>query len=299
MPGILPTVSRAISESDADDKTLILASWILTTADPIGVPFHAADFYDKAWTVGNASGNSFGGTGVCSLKGAQSRPVISTAVGAVSHTWGTASGATTNSAGYAIGATVITLAAAGSGTVLIGDRLTFEGDPNTVYRVTAGVADVSVGGAITLSAGLVNAIPASPVAVVMETGYPIGTQSIFINAAGVGTLLVGDSFTFAGDATVYTITSGDIDISNGGIINFKPTAQKLIAAAGVAMTLVPGPAGTVLNNAATTTPATAAVASVITTVENCVWVYPQLTTPGTAATVTVRLFARRPNILRH
>lgn len=79
----------------------------------------------------------------------------------VTFTKGTASGATTNNAGYAVGATVITLAAAGTGTILAGDVITFAGDTNQ-YVVASGDADVSNGGTITLAApGLRRAIPAA------------------------------------------------------------------------------------------------------------------------------------------
>lgn len=66
-------------------------------------------------------------------------------------TKGTNSGATTNNAGYAIGATVLTLASAGTGTILAGDVVTFAGDSNQ-YVVTSGDADVSNGGSITIAA---------------------------------------------------------------------------------------------------------------------------------------------------
>lgn len=74
---------------------------------------------------------------------------------------GTGASATTNNAGYAVGATVITLASAGTGTILDGDVITFAGDTNK-YVVASGDADVSGGGTITLQApGLMKAIPAS------------------------------------------------------------------------------------------------------------------------------------------
>jgi hypothetical protein len=77
------------------------------------------------------------------------------------HTAGTAASATTNNAGYAVGATVITLASAGTGTILAGDVITFAGDSNQ-YVVVSGDTDVSNGGTITLAApGLRQAIPAS------------------------------------------------------------------------------------------------------------------------------------------
>lgn len=66
------------------------------------------------------------------------------------HTAGTGASATTNAAGYAVGDTVLTLASAGTGTLLAGDVVTFAGDTN-VYVIASGDADVSDGGTITLS----------------------------------------------------------------------------------------------------------------------------------------------------
>lgn len=81
------------------------------------------------------------------------------------HTKGTGASATTNTAGYAVGATVITLASAGTGTMLAGDSITFAGDTNQ-YILASGDADVSNGGTITLAApGLLQAIPASATAI--------------------------------------------------------------------------------------------------------------------------------------
>ena len=68
-----------------------------------------------------------------------------------SHTAGTGSSATTDDAGYAVGATVLTLASAGTGTLLAGDVVSFAGDSNS-YVVVSGDADVSGGGTITLAA---------------------------------------------------------------------------------------------------------------------------------------------------
>jgi len=86
----------------------------------------------------------------------------------VAHTAGTAASATTDTAGYAVGATVITLAAAGTGTILVGDAVSFAGDPNK-YIVVSGDADVSNGGTITLQApGLRQAIPASATAITVS-----------------------------------------------------------------------------------------------------------------------------------
>lgn len=83
----------------------------------------------------------------------------------VTSTAGTGASATTNTAGYAIGATVITLASAGTGTIVAGDVITFAGDTNK-YVVASGDADVSNGGTITLAApGLRKALAASAIAI--------------------------------------------------------------------------------------------------------------------------------------
>lgn len=77
------------------------------------------------------------------------------------HTKGTGASATTNTAGYAVGATTITLASAGTGTIVAGDSITFAGDSNQ-YVVVTGDADVSGGGTVVIAApGLRQAIPAS------------------------------------------------------------------------------------------------------------------------------------------
>jgi hypothetical protein len=85
---------------------------------------------------------------------------------------GTGASATTNAAGYAVGATVITLASAGTGTIIAGDIITFAGDTNK-YVVAVGNANVSAGGTITLAAnGLRKAIPASATAITVVSAGP-------------------------------------------------------------------------------------------------------------------------------
>lgn len=87
---------------------------------------------------------------------------------------GTGSGATTDASGYAIGVTgPIALASAGTGTILVGDVITFAGDTNP-YMVLLGDTDVSDGGNITLQApGLLVAIPAAPTAITVRAGDQI------------------------------------------------------------------------------------------------------------------------------
>jgi hypothetical protein len=64
---------------------------------------------------------------------------------------GTASGATTDNAGYAVGTTTLTLASAGTGTLVAGDVVTFAGDTNK-YVIASGDTDVSNGGTFTIAA---------------------------------------------------------------------------------------------------------------------------------------------------
>ena len=97
-----------------------------------------------------------------------------------SFTAGTGASATTDNAGYAVGATVLTLASAGTGTILAGDYITFAGDANK-YLVVSGDADVSGGGTITIAEpGLRVAIGASTTAitVVEPSGGGATTRSV-------------------------------------------------------------------------------------------------------------------------
>lgn len=90
----------------------------------------------------------------------------------VTHTAGTASGATTDNSGYAVGATTITLASAGTGTILAGDVLTIAGDTQT-YAVVTGDSDVSNGGSIVITPGLKVAIAASTTAITLKASHVV------------------------------------------------------------------------------------------------------------------------------
>lgn len=88
-----------------------------------------------------------------------------------SHTKGTNSSGTTDNAGYAVGSTTLTLASAGTGTIVAGDVLTFAGDTNK-YVVTSGDADVSNGGTFTIGApGLLVAMSAATKAITTGNSY--------------------------------------------------------------------------------------------------------------------------------
>jgi hypothetical protein len=67
------------------------------------------------------------------------------------------------------------------------------------------------------------------------TGYAVGVSSVTLSSNGTGTILIGDTITFSGDDTLYIITSGDADVSNGGSISFTPTLAKAIAASETAI----------------------------------------------------------------
>jgi hypothetical protein len=97
---------------------------------------------------------------------------------------GTASGATTNAAGYATGIATMTLASAGTGTLLVGDTITFAGDA-TLYRVSGGDTDVSNGGSVSIYPALQTAIPESATAItVVTTNRSLPT--VFIDYPGSG-----------------------------------------------------------------------------------------------------------------
>jgi hypothetical protein len=91
------------------------------------------------------------------------------------HTAGTASGATTDSAGYAIGVKTVTLASAGTGSILVGDIITFtklsaELDPQT-YVVTVGDGSVAGGGTISFEPGLKVAMTTATKAITVKATH--------------------------------------------------------------------------------------------------------------------------------
>jgi hypothetical protein len=97
-------------------------------------------------------------------------------------TAGTGASATTNTAGYAVGATTITLASAGTGTIIAGDFVSFAGDSRK-YLVTSGDADVSNGGTFTIAEpGLLQAIPASATAI---TVVATATRNIVLQRSAI------------------------------------------------------------------------------------------------------------------
>lgn len=135
---------------------------------------------------------------------------------------GTASGATTNAAGYAMGVKTVTLASAGTGTILVDDIIQFAGDGHR-YTVTSGDADVSNGGTISFTPGLRVAMSAATKAITVVSNQRFvgagrlqgihcraGTTpsvTIYDNASAAsgkvlyatGTMTIGQSIMFPGD----------------------------------------------------------------------------------------------------
>jgi len=89
------------------------------------------------------------------------------------HTAGTASSSTVSNAGYAAGIKTLALTAAGTGTILAGDVLTFAGENAAhKYVVTEGDTDVSDGGSIDIGApGLRLAMSAATKAITTTATY--------------------------------------------------------------------------------------------------------------------------------
>lgn len=71
------------------------------------------------------------------------------------------------------------------------------------------------------------------------TGYAVGATVIGLAVIGTGTVLAGDTVTFAGDANQYMVSVGDADVSNGGSITLAaPGLRRAIPAAATAITVV-------------------------------------------------------------
>ena len=119
-------------------------------------------------------------------------------------TKGTAASATTDNAGYSVGDTVITLASAGTGTIIAGDAITFNGDSN-VYVVASGDSDVSNGGTITLAApGLKQAIAASTTAITVVNRAATMRHNMVFHRSAIALAMRFPHMEDGGDAAVAT-----------------------------------------------------------------------------------------------
>jgi hypothetical protein len=152
-------------------KVKLGASFCVLTLSAYATIINPADDDKIRTTNGTLNGVGVTITGPATV-GAYSCYVLTDA----QSTKGTAADATTDATGYATTTTTVALASAGTGTILFGDIITFDGDA-TKYTVTAGDADVSDGGNITFTPGLVVAIETSAHAItVVETATGHWTQ---------------------------------------------------------------------------------------------------------------------------
>lgn len=70
-----------------------------------------------------------------------------------------------------------------------------------------------------------------------NAGFAVGTTTIALASAGTGTFVTGDQVQFAGDPHVYTVVTGDTDVSNGGnLVIAAPGLLKAIPAAATNIT---------------------------------------------------------------
>jgi hypothetical protein len=112
---------------------------------------------------------------------------------------GTGAAATTNATGYDVGAKSITLASAGTGTILAGDIITFAGDTNK-YVVATGDTDVAGGGSIVLADnGLRKAIPAAATAI---TVISAGPRSMVFSRSAIALATRAPALPDGGDSAV-------------------------------------------------------------------------------------------------
>ncbi len=126
--------------------------------------------------------------------------------GVATHTKGTAASATTNAAGYAKLAAALTLASAGTGTLLAGDCVTFPGDTN-IYVAASGSNDVSAGGVLTLNRpGIQLAMSAATKAITVGSNY---TANIAFHRTAVELALRPPAMPLGGDAAVDRLTVAD------------------------------------------------------------------------------------------
>lgn len=86
-------------------------------------------------------------------------------------------------------------------------------------------------------------------------GYAIGVATVTLAAAGIGSIPVNSIVQFPGDLTIYRVSSGDADVSNGGSITFAPPLVKAIPTVATAINVIPalsaGGAATVIGGAVT------------------------------------------------
>lgn len=146
--------------------------------------------------------------------------------GVVRKTAGTAAAATTNAAGYAVGARTITLASAGTGTILAGDIITFAGDTNK-YQVETGDADVSGGGTIVLQKpGLRVAIPTAATLITM---IATSTRNVAFSSDAIRLAFRAPAIPVEGDARIDSLVLTDMRSGLAFEVSIWPGYRKVRA----------------------------------------------------------------------
>lgn len=192
--------------------TLSGAIWSYSSADALGT-VAAINYINNAYELGMRAGDMV--LHVDTTNGVSNMLTVQTGA-----TIGTAVGATTNTAGYAAGVSTVTLASAGTGTIVVGDVIKFGNDPDSEYVVTTGDSDVSGGGSVVFTPVLVTAIGA--------TATPIKVQSNVLNLV----VAASGAKVISGAGTTRTLTAAE----SGSHVLFD-------TAAGQTFTLPPCKAG--------------------------------------------------------
>jgi len=151
-------------------------------------------------------------------------------------TSGTGASATTDATGYAIGATTITLASAGTGTIIAGDVIRITGDSNQ-YVVVTGDTNVADGGSVVIAApGLRQAIASSATAITVEEA---STRNMAFSRNAIilatRTPALPDGGDLAVDRTVVTDPRSGLSFELSMYAQYRQMQYELSAAWGVGM----------------------------------------------------------------
>ncbi len=206
------------------------AIWSYSSADALGT-VAAINYVNNAYELGMRAGDMV--LHVDTTNSVSNMLTVQTGA-----TIGTAVGATTDTAGYAAGVSTVTLASAGTGTIVVGDVIRFGNDPDSEYVVTTGDADVSGGGSVVFTPVLVTAIGA--------TATPIKVQSNVLNlspqSTGGGEVLIAAKTLVAGDSgkTFYlnlaggfatTLPAPSMGLKFKFVVNTAPTTAYTVVTA--------------------------------------------------------------------
>lgn len=133
--------------------------------------------------------------------------MLKESAGIATHTSGTASSATTDGSAHAVGATTITLASAGSGTLLAGDVIGLANDTANKYVLYSGDASTANGGTFVLNApGLRKATGASARAITVTADF---TPNVAFHKNAIELVMRPPALPPGGDAAVDRTTVYD------------------------------------------------------------------------------------------